>query len=308
MNLFLLYIWAILMSSSFIVSANMAQYASPIATSGFRFALALIFISFILVIKWKMDKLNIASEIKNLFTSPKLIINYIIISGTLVGFFIGLFIALQYTTALNTSVVYTLVPLISIVFSRIFLKEILMPIKVVGFILGSISAIILLLSSQSSSILFANISFNKGDIIFTLACMFLALHVIFAQKWGKVLPPISSAFMIMCFGVLWLLPITIIWGNLNQVTWHAGGFWLNALYLTIFTTLLTFILQQRLVQHVGANRLLAFSYTIPLWVAIYSAMSNHQLQSILNSKFLAGVFILVIAFILIESKKTNVVY
>ena len=36
--------------------------------------------------------------------------------------------------------------------------------------------------------------------------------------------------------------------------------------------LLTFVLQQWLVKHAGANKLLAFSYTIPLWVALYNAV------------------------------------
>jgi len=312
-------LWAWLMASSFVVSANMLVYASPIATSVFRFILALLMVFLLLILKWKRAGLKVSDQLSQLLGSRQQCLHYIMISGALVGFFIGLFAALEYTTALNTSVLYTLVPLIGVLISRILLNERLNFLKVAGFIIGSIGASVVLFSTQSMLSNMLSVSsgqglnrviaeimhfdWNKGDLIFLAACVLLALHLVSVQKWGRSLPALSGAFMIMLFGSLWLVPISLIWGNLDQVQWQLAGFWVNALYLTVFATLFTFVLQQRLVVTVGASRLLAFSYTIPVWVAGYTAFSHDQLKSLMNFAFILGLLLLWLAYLLIEGTR-----
>ncbi len=303
-----LFIWAWLMASSFIVSGNMVDYASPIATSGFRFLLALLIVFLLLTWQWKREGLSLAKALYQLLSSFKRVMQYVFISGSLVGFFIGLFMALKFTTPLKTSVLYTLVPLIGVAITRLWLKESLDLRKACGFVIGSTGACLVLFSTQTSDSYniwenMAQFDWNKGDSIFLIACTLLALHVVSVQKWGKSQQPLAGAFMIMLFGSIWLIPITLIWGDLPQVKWHASGFWINALYLTVFTTLFTFILQQRLVITVGASRLLAFSYTIPVWVACYTAFSYSQLSDLLSIGFLVGLLLLWLAFLLIGSKQ-----
>jgi len=312
-------LWAWLMASSFVVSANMLVYASPIATSVFRFILALLMVFLLLILKWKRAGLKVSDQLSQLLGSRQQCLHYIMISGALVGFFIGLFAALEYTTALNTSVLYTLVPLMGVLISRILLNERLNFLKVAGFIIGSIGASVVLFSTQSMLSNMLSVSsgqglnrviaeimhfdWNKGDLIFLAACVLLALHLVSVQKWGRSLPALSGAFMIMLFGSLWLVPISLIWGNLDQVQWQLAGFWVNALYLTVFATLFTFVLQQRLVVTVGASRLLAFSYTIPVWVACYTAFFHDQLKSLMNFAFIIGLLLLWLAYLLIEGTR-----
>ena len=305
-----LLIWAWLMASSFVVSGNMEAFASPIATSVFRFVLALILIFCLLLVNWQRAGINQAQALSDLFASKVLSLQYVVISGALVGFFIGLFVALKYTTPLKTSVLYTLVPLIGVCIARVWLSERLNGSKLLGFILGSIAACLLLFNSQNgiatNKAELGLLSWNRGDLIFLAACVLLAIHVVSVQKWGRKLAPLSGAFMIMLFGTLWLIPIALIWGELDKVYWLAKGFWLNGLYLTVFATLFTFILQQRLVASVGANRLLAFSYSIPLWVAIYTAYESKTFDSLLNLGFMLGLGLLWLAFVLIEVKPSQV--
>lgn len=310
-----LLIWAWLMASSFIVSGNMEVYASPIATTVFRFVLALFLIFLLLCYQWKKAGLTVWGELKALLISRTQCLHYALISGALVGFFIGLFVALKYTSPLNTSVLYTLVPLIGVFLSRVFLNELLNLLKISGFVLGSVGAMFVLFASLgeasnfSSRAMLGNLlnemlyfKWNKGDIIFLFSCGLLAIHVVSVQKWGRSLVPLSGAFMIMLFGAIWLIPIALLWGDLETVKWFSPGFWINSLYLTVFATLFTFVLQQRLVASVGASRLLAFSYTIPVWVTCYTAFSQNQLGSLLNMGFILGLLLLGFAYLLIESK------
>ncbi|RBP81219.1 DMT family transporter [Marinomonas rhizomae] len=301
-SFFTLLLWAWLMASSFIVSGHMVEYASPVATSAFRFLLAMLIMLPVLLISWQRANLNKTEQLKALFASRLRLFHYVVISGALVGFFIGLFVALQSTTPLNTSVLYTLVPLIGVMIARVWLNEIAPLWRVVGFVLGSIGAMTVLFSTQDNN----GFQWHSGDYIFMGACFLLALHVVSVQKWGRSLGALSGAFMIMLFGTLWLLPIALIWGELDQVQWSSQGFWVNVLYLTVFTTLFTFVLQQRLVMIVGASRLLAMSYTIPVWVALFTALVQSRLLSLVDWPFASGIVFLGIALFLIDGNLSKV--
>ena len=167
---------------------------------------------------------------------------------------------------MRTSVIYTLVPLISIVFTFVLLKTKTSKIKLLGFVLGSVGAILVLLAFNQGNIEF--FSWYTGDSIFVVACFCLSVHVVLVKKWGADVPPIQGAFYIMVLGGLMLLPFMAVFGELEQVAWQVSEFWNILLYLTVFTTMATFFLQQRLVQKVGPNQLLAFTYLIPILVVI----------------------------------------
>ncbi len=296
----LLFVWAILMASSFVVSGNMAVYASPIATSFLRFIVALGLMTAVIFLnnyRTRGSQCDASTwTLKGLFSSPQRLLHYFLISGALVGFFIGMFVALESTTPQHTSVLYTLVPLMGVAVARVWLKESTSWGKVLGFLFGSIGAMMVLFSTQDTGMLV----WNKGDYVFLASCVLLALHVVLVQKWGRSIGALQGAFMIMLFGSLWLLPITLLWGHLEQVEWLELGFWSNTLYLTIFTTLFTFMLQQKLVIRLGANRLLAATYTIPVWVACYVALTTLNWSLLLNVGFAAGVGILLIALYMID--------
>jgi drug/metabolite transporter (DMT)-like permease len=301
-SFFTLLLWAWLMASSFIVSGHMVAFASPIATSAFRFLLALLILFPVLLFSWQRAGLSKAEQFQTLFSSGQRIFHYVVISGALVGFFIGLFVALQSTTPLNTSVLYTLVPLMGVFIAKVWLKEAAPLWRIVGFVLGSIGAVVVLLSTQP----YDDLQWHSGDYLFLGACFLLALHVVSVQKWGRSLGALSGAFMIMLFGTLWLLPVALVWGELSQVQWLSQDFWVTILYLTVFTTLFTFVLQQRLVMTAGASRLLAFSYTIPVWVALFTALTQSRLLSLVDWPFASGIVFLSVALFLIDGNLSKV--
>ncbi|AZZ94115.1 EamA/RhaT family transporter [Hahella sp. KA22] len=249
-----LLLWVALMASSFVVSADLPQYASPIAGTELRFILATLLLAPLALTRYA------------LFRDLGLLMRYGMISLFLVLFFIGLFEALKTTTALNTSVIYTLVPLMSVAISRLFLGAGVNAVMLCGFVLGAGGALWVLLATHGNSA--ETLAWNDGDALFLLACASLALHVTLVKKWGSNTPPIQGAFYIMLMGAILMAPVMIVAGDIEQVAWGEFDFWRVLLYLTLFATIATFYLQQHLVQKVGPNRLLAFSYLIPTFVAI----------------------------------------
>lgn len=286
-NVFLL-LWVSLMASSFVVSADLIPYANSIASTGLRFILASLLMLPIVVINYQS------------IGSKKIYFQYSIISLFLVMFFIGLFEALKTTTAMRTSVIYTLVPLISLLLTYVVLKTKTAKVKLLGFLLGTLGATLVLLAFNQDNVDF--LTWQTGDSIFVLACVSLSIYVILVKKWGADVPPVQGSFYIMVLGGLMLLPFMAVLGELENVAWSSIGFWQILLYLTVFTTMATFFLQQYLVQRIGPNQLLAVTYLIPILVVIPEdwAAVSHLKDSV------SGILITLLALYLI-SKKQNVI-
>jgi drug/metabolite transporter (DMT)-like permease len=280
---FTLLLWVSLMASSFVVSEKLLPYANPLASTALRFILAT-FLMLPFVWKKAIQELN-----------REVLRQYCIISLFLVFFFLGLFEALKTTTAMRTSVIYTLLPLLSVVLTYLTLKLVTPNKQIIAFTIGSFGAIWVLLAFTDKTL-----SLNQwrlGDGIFLAACCCLALHVIFVKRWSTNVAPTVGAFYIMFFGSFLLLPFLVFFGDLSNVAWQQVQFWQTLIYLTVFTTIATFFLQQHLLKKVGANRLLAFTYLIPTLVVIPQGITNtSQLYS-----GLPGIILTLLALYLISN-------
>ncbi|NRB41980.1 MAG: DMT family transporter [Pseudomonadales bacterium] len=258
----LLFIWVGLMASSFVVSETLQPFANPIASTGLRFLLASDFM------------LPFIVKFYSLSMSRALFARYLFASLFLVLFFVGLFESLKTTTALRTSVIYTLLPLLTVFFSFIKMRVKASGRQLAGFILGSIAASWVLLAGNEQ--LQSMLIWYAGDTIFLLACLSLSVHVVLIKQWAVEEPPALSAFYILACGSIILLPLLLLYGNLGSIAWDNSAFWYSLLYLTLFTTLATFLLQQYLLQTLGANHLLAFTYLVPAVVLLPSLLSSPQ--------------------------------
>ena len=262
------------MASSFVVSEQLIPFANSIASTALRFLLATI-LMLPFIGKMLIEQL-----------SYKVLFHYSVISLFLVLFFIGLFEALKTTTAMRTSVIYTLLPLISVVITYSALKIVTPNKQIAGFVIGTLGAIWVLLVFTQEKLVFSE--WRLGDSIFLVACCCLALHVIFIKKWATDVAPRLGAFYIMILGSIMLLPFLLLFGDLDNIAWQQTAFWQTLLYLTVFTTIATFYLQQHLLKKVGPNRLLSYTYLIPSLVVIPQAITNSsQLYSALPGIMLA---------------------
>jgi len=285
-NLILL-LWVSLMASSFVVSEQLIPFANPVASTGLRFILATLMM--LALVKGAPFKL----------LTRKILLHYSLISVCLVLFFLGLFEALKTTTALKTSVIYTLLPLFSVILAYLTLKVVTPPKLIIAFIIGSFGAIWVLIAFTQQA--FSIEQWQLGDSIFLGACCFLAMHVILIKKWTSDVPPTLGAFYIMLLGSILLLPFLLLFGDLSNVGWQQKEFWQTLLYLTVFTTMATFMLQQYLLKKVGPNRLLAFTYLIPTLVIIPQGIENiYTLHNVLP-----GILMTVLALYVISKKPTN---
>ncbi len=250
------------MASSFVVSKNLLPFANSVASTGLRFLMAAVFM------------LPFIVKFYSLTINRTLFARYLFASLFLVLFFVGLFESLKTTTALRTSVIYTLLPLLTVIISFIRLNVKVSGRQLAGFILGSIAASWVLLAGNEH--LQSMLIWNAGDTIFLLACLSLSVHVVLIKQWAVGEPPALSAFYILVCGSIILLPLLLLYGDISNIAWGNSAFWYSLLYLTLLTTIATFLLQQYLLKTLGANRLLAFTYLVPAAVLLPSLLSSPQ--------------------------------
>jgi len=275
---------ASLVSTSFTVGKAIAHGMDPIALTLIRFICAALFFLPYVQKKYTLSLPAFAS-----------LIRYSIISFALVGFFILMFLSLQYTTALNTGVIFTLVPGIAGVYSMILLGERLGKYRLAALIIAMIGAIWVLFHGDMQRMLAMQL--NHGDLIFLCGCLLMALYTPLVKLLYRGEPMAVMTFWIMVTGCGWLLLpaipklIATNWSSIEPLVW--GGIF----YLAVFCTIITFFLSQWATLHLGPTRVMAYSYLYPPLILGINWIFGHGLPS---ARTLPGIIIIALAMIIVQ--------
>jgi drug/metabolite transporter (DMT)-like permease len=218
-----------------------------------------------------------------------------IISASLVFFFWCMFLSLRYTSALNTSVIYTLVPGISGAYAVVLVRERLGKGKLLALGLGLAGALWVIFRGDVSLLL--SMAWNKGDLIFLAGCFSMALYTPLVKLLHRGEPMLVMTFWILVTGSGWLLLVS---GNrLFTVDWQGVPpmVWVGIVYLAIFTTIITFFLTQYAVPYIGPTKAMAYSYLYPCLVLLLDLAFGHGWPGI---SVLPGLFLVLLSMIFIQ--------
>ncbi|WP_152020460.1 DMT family transporter [Aliarcobacter butzleri] len=258
----------ILISGSFLASQKLANVIDPISLTLYRFVLALIFLSPVIIFS--------KNRLKNVF---KILPKAMVVSLVYTLYFIGMLRALENTTVLNTGAIYTLVPLMTAVLCIFFFKEKIALKQLFIYILGIISTCIVVF--QADFTLFLTLSLNKGDIIFLIASLSMALYPVFIKLlYSKKDELLVLVFATLLGGIIWMsltIQILNIPYNWNKI--ELNHFY-SLLYLVLATTILTLFLYQKATLILGAKKIMAYIYLNPAFVAIIMFLLEGQTISL----------------------------
>lgn len=246
----------LLVAGSFIVSKKLAGVIHPISLNLLRFSIAsLVLAPFIL--------LNAIKRAKIVTVLPRTLI----ISFFYALYFIIFFKALEYTSALSTGTLYTLVPLLTGILCIFFFKEHISKKQFVIYICGIIGTLIVVFKGNLER--FLSFSLCYGDIIFLGAILCMALYSISTKFFHRKDDDMGVlVFMTLVGGTLWmgsalvLFHIPLEWDHLN--TTHLN----YLLYLAIITTFFTVYLYQKATVVIGPKKVMAYVYLSPASIAL----------------------------------------
>jgi drug/metabolite transporter (DMT)-like permease len=206
------------------------------------------------------------------------------------------YVGLQYTSAVNVSVLNSLGPVFILATVAIMFGDTLRPIQLAG--IATSFAGVLFIVTRGDPALLAQLSFNYGDLIILFNMLVWGIYSAFlrlrpAIHWTSFM----AAFALI--GALGTLPFAVheyLQGIRFQPTMQT---FLAIGYVSIFPSLVSFMSWNRGVELIGANRAGALLHLIPLYSAILAGIF---LGERLSSFHIVG-FALILAGVTLAARK-----
>jgi len=277
---FLVFMATFLVAGSFIVSQKLSGIIDPISITLLRFVLASLCLAPIVYMKKQFR-----DKIKTTF------IRAMIISFFYSLFFIGLFKSLEYTTALNTGTIFTLVPFLTAFISIFVFKQFISLQQFIIYFIGILGTCIVVFKGQIE--MFLALSLNKGDLLFLASIVCMALYSVCAKYFHKEDDKlIVLVFLTLVGGSIWMsialvfLDIPLQWVKIeNELLWYMA-------YLSIAATLVTSFMYQKANIILGPRKVMSYVYLNPAAIALLMFVFE---STIINIWMLLGIFISAIA-------------
>lgn len=176
-----------------------------------------------------------------------------------------LYRAAHTTTAINVSLIQTIMPAMIILISRAFFKERIKKLQVAGVILCIVGASLIALKGKWNTLI--TMSFTEGDLLMFLAVFAYALYSAFLRKRPAV-NPMSFLTVIFGIGTLMLLPLYVM-----EIL-SSGSFPLkptaifSILFVALFPSIIAYFCWNRGIEMIGANRAGLFMNLTPVFATI----------------------------------------
>jgi drug/metabolite transporter (DMT)-like permease len=274
---------ACLVSTSFTVGAAITRHLDPVVLTLIRFVLAALLFAPLVALRYGLS------------FSLSLLLRCSLISGCLVIFFCCMFWALRYTTALNTSVIFALVPSISGGYALLLNNERLGRAHLLALACGLVGTVWVIFRGDPGQLL--AMQWNRGDLIFFAGCCAMGLYTPLVKLLHQGEPMAVMTLWVLVTGCLWLLLLS--GADLSRVDWGRVPLelWLGVAYLAVFTTIITFFLTQYAVPVLGPTRVMAYSYLYPGLVLVIELALGHGLPPL---RVIPGVVVVLAAMFILQ--------
>jgi len=181
------------------------------------------------------------------------------------GFNALLYYGLQDTTATNSLLINSSIPILIIVLNLILTKIKIDTKQVFGIILSTIGVVYLIIKGDVSN--FINLEFNNGDFFIIASSCIWALYSIFLKYKPKDLKPFEFMSLITLLGFTILLIVYYATGHqLNeQILQYDNQIYMIILYMALFPSLLSFYFWNKGILEIGANTTGQFTHLMPIF-------------------------------------------
>lgn len=251
-----------LISLSFPIGSYITAELNPLVVTWMRYLLASLLFITLLVCKGQ-------------FRLPALkdLGRYTLICLPSLTYFVAMFIALRDTSALDTSALYTTVPLMSAILAAIIFKRSTSLSISFALIGGMLGAGLIIFRGDLSAV--ASLSLTSSNKIFLFGCFAMALNPIAAKALYR-----GESFLSMTCWTLICATVVLTLGTsttLLATDWSAisTDVWLGIAYLAVFATALSFFLFQQACVAITPVQVSAYTYLIPVMVLMVNQANGH---------------------------------
>jgi drug/metabolite transporter (DMT)-like permease len=271
----------IIVSSSFPVGKMAVSKIPVFILSGSRYAVAMILMIPVLIFSW--------SKFKSITPKDFFLLAVQAFFGVWI-FNIFLFWGLKLIPSANSGIILGSVPAIILILSKFFYKEVLGVKKIVAVILAFVSIWIL---QDPSSVYFNNNYDNwLGFGLVGIAALGEALFLFISKSTSSRVDPLVSASVISIFGLIMILPFSIWEYQFYSFTSMTGTDILIILYFGIIITFVGYVLWFKGTSLIPASESALFSAVMPISAVFLSSVI---LDEQLYTQHYISLFLIIVA-------------
>ena len=270
---------------SFVWSTQVYENLNPTATIFLRLVVATIFFTAILFTFRLNEKIH--KEHLKLFALAALFEPFL--------YFIFEGYGLKNTSPVIGSGIIAMIPLVTPIAARIFLKERLTPMNIVGFIVSFVGVIVLLLNK------ILEFTASPKGILFLFGAVLVAVgYSIALIRLTKLYKPLTITWMQNIIGMIYFIPLTVIIERFEPSNFaNVGGYIVPLVCLGVFCSALAYALWAFAFSKLGASRANVYSNLIPVFTAIFSYFIIHEALTVNK---IIGILVVVIGLVLSQMK------
>ena len=273
--------WAI----GVVIARAVHQEIPPIGLSFWRWITAtLILLPFV----WGSLRKDTQLVIKNL--------RYFWVQGIfMTGGGMFLFLAVNFTTAINVALVNATQPILTVLIAWIIIRDGIKGIQILGIVAAFLGITVMVTKADLSVLM--NMDFRAGDFITVLATTFYACYAINIRNMPKEIGTFPALFVILLMGSLTLFPFYIFEAVFIRPTPFSGKLVIVVVVLALLVSILSIAMWNTGNAVVGHNRAAIFVNLMPVYsaiLAIYFLDERLYLFHVVGALFVcAGIFMVI---------------
>ena len=270
---------------SFVWSTQVYENLNPTATIFLRLVVATIFLTAILFVFRLNEKVK--KEHMGLFALAAMFEPFL--------YFIFEGYGLKNTSPIIGSGIIAMIPLVTPIAARIFLKERLTPMNIVGFIISFVGVIVLLLNKN------LEFTVSPKGILFLFGAVVVAVgYSIALIKLTKLYKPLTITWMQNIIGMIYFIPMVLIMERFEPSNFaNLGGYIVPLVCLGVFCSSVAYALWAFTFSKLGASRANVYSNLIPVFTAIFSYFIIHEALTVNK---IIGIILVVLGLVFSQMK------
>ena len=178
-----------------------------------------------------------------------------------------MYLALNYTSAINVAIEQASMPLIVFVLNYILFKTKVTSYQVIGFIITLIGVAITV--TRGNILGLGDQSLNIGDLIMLFAIMVYGIYSVLLKNKPDI-HPLSFLSVLGLSALITTIPFVLFEMNNNSLLWPDTTGWGVVIYAAIFPSILSQLFWILGLEKIGSNRGGVFINLVPIFGAIFA--------------------------------------
>lgn len=179
------------------------------------------------------------------------------------------FKGLEFTTPIHASVIMTVVPIVVLVLSALFLKERITGLKITGIILGFSGAIVLSVYGKAALI---GDNILLGNFLVFINAVSYSIYLIIIKKITSKYHPFTFIKWLFLFGLILVSPFG--YNEFSQVDWSSFTPYIlfSVIFVVVGATFITYLLNPLALRYLKASTVSTFLYIQPVIASIFALL------------------------------------